>query len=66
MNYIEININDNNSNGEGIKMKKGDKVKTIYGRTETVMIADNIHIVTYESASRGSWYHPTKVFKTSK
>ncbi|MFH1684069.1 MAG: hypothetical protein ABIA67_04220 [Candidatus Margulisiibacteriota bacterium] len=44
-------------------MEKGDKVKTVYGKIETVMISEESRIVTYESAARLSWYHPAKVWK---
>jgi len=46
-------------------IKKGDKVKTVRGAVETVMFVDPIlpMVTTYESAARGTWYHPTKVFK---
>jgi len=27
------------------------------------MYADFIQVITYESAKKGSWYHPTKVFE---
>lgn len=42
-------------------MKRGDKVRTCYGSIETVMSADFCQVITYESARRNSWYHPTKV-----
>ncbi len=41
----------------------GDKVKTRYGKIETVMTATDSEITTYESARRLTWYHPTKVWK---
>ena len=47
-------------------MKKGDKVKTIYGQIETIMTASKSQVVTYESARRLSWYHPTKVWKVNR
>lgn len=45
------------------KLKAGDKVKTIYGKIETVMVADDIQVITYESARKLAWYHPTKVWE---
>lgn len=45
------------------KMEAGDKVKTIYGDVEEVMLVNDCQVVTYESARKSSWYHPTKVFK---
>ena len=42
-------------------MEKGSKVRTIYGKIETVCMADDTAIITYESAKTNSWYHPTKV-----
>ena len=44
-------------------MKRGDKVRTVYGAVETVMAVEESRVITYESARRGSWYHPTKVWK---
>lgn len=41
-------------------MKQGDKIKTIYGQTETVMKVEDRRIYTYEN--QNGWYHPTKVF----
>lgn len=43
-------------------METGDKVKTIYGKIETVMSVEEFRITTYESLQSNSWYHPTKVF----
>jgi hypothetical protein len=43
-------------------MKRNDMVKTVYGKIEKIMNADDIQVTTYESASVGNWYHPTKVF----
>jgi len=40
----------------------GNKVKTIYGNVETVMNVEKARIITFESFSKNSWYHPTKVF----
>jgi hypothetical protein len=37
-------------------MQIGDKIKTIYGNVEEA------RITTFESFSKNSWYHPTKVF----
>ena len=45
------------------KMKRGDKVRTVYGKIETVMSANDSQVITYESAKAGSWYHPTKVWR---
>ena len=42
-------------------MKQGDKVKTIYGKIETVKKVDGCAVYTYES--RLSHYHITKVWK---
>jgi len=50
---------NNNEN----RLNEGDKVRTIYGRIETVMYADDARVITYESSARLSWYHPTKVWK---
>lgn len=41
-------------------MKKGDKVRTIYGNIETVIQVVGCAVYTYESPL--SWYHITKVF----
>ena len=46
-------------------MKKGDKVKTIYGKIETVMKVEDCRVITYESARALSWWHPTKVWKVN-
>lgn len=43
-------------------VKEGDKVRTLYGNVETVMAVEECRIITYESARRLNWYHPTKVF----
>ncbi len=43
-------------------MNQGDKVKTIYGDIETVMRVEHLRVITYESASTNSWYHPSKVW----
>lgn len=43
-------------------MKRGDKVKTIYGDIETVLDADKYQVVTYESFLTGAGWHPTKVW----
>jgi len=45
-------------------MKKGEKVRTVYGKIETVMSANESQIITYESACALTWYHPTKVWRT--
>lgn len=44
-------------------MGNGDKVKTCYGKIETVMFADFCQVITYESARQNSWYHPSKVWR---
>lgn len=41
-------------------MKKGDKIRTIYGKTEMVMKVEDKRIFTYQNPT--GWYHPTKVF----
>jgi hypothetical protein len=41
-------------------MKANDKIK-IQNRIETVMYANESQIITYESAAKGNWYHPSKV-----
>ncbi|HSW38049.1 MAG TPA: hypothetical protein VLL97_00990 [Acidobacteriota bacterium] len=43
-------------------ISQGVKIKTIYGKTETVMAVEPVRIITYESARELAWYHPTKVF----
>lgn len=43
-------------------METGDKVKTIFGNIETVMMVEVSRATTFESACTNSWYHPTKVF----
>lgn len=43
-------------------MEIGDEIKTIYGDIEKVMVIESSRIITYESARRLYWYHPTKVF----
>jgi hypothetical protein len=43
-------------------MKEGEKIKTIYGNIETIMAIEDHRIITYESARKLTWYHPTKVF----
>ena len=47
-------------------MKKGMKVKTIFGKIETIMKVEQSRIITYESARKNQWYHPTKVFALSE
>lgn len=42
-------------------MKKGDKIGTIYGKTEMVMKVEDKRIFTYENLT--GWYHPAKVFQ---
>jgi len=51
-------------NNEGITMKTvrvGQRVRTIYGRIETVVRVEPLRIFTKESGYN-SWFHPTKVF----
>ena len=48
------------------KFKKGDKIVTIYGDTETVMCANGFMVSTYESSARNAWYHPSKIFHSTK
>ena len=43
-------------------MEIGDKIKTIFGNVEMVMSVEDVRITTFESFSKNSWYHPTKVF----
>lgn len=43
-------------------MEKDQKVITVYGQIETVLSVEPSRVVTYESARRLCWYHPTKVF----
>jgi|GEM_PF-5215291 len=43
-------------------MEIGDKVKTIFGNIETVMNVEGSRVITFESACKNSWYHPTKIF----
>jgi len=43
-------------------MEIGDKVKTICGKVETIMSAEEARITTFESFCKNSWDHPTKVF----
>lgn len=45
------------------EVKRGDKVKTIYGKIETVMSANDAQVMTYEGSRRNEWYHPSKVWK---
>lgn len=43
-------------------MKSGDQVKTIFGKTETIMtVIGDCQITTFESAKKGNWYHPSKL-----
>lgn len=43
--------------------KIGDKVKTIYGKIETICQIESIRIWTVESARQGNWYHWSKIWK---
>jgi hypothetical protein len=45
------------------EIKKNDKVKTIFGKIETVMSANGCQVITYESARQLNWYHIDKVWK---
>lgn len=53
-------------NGSEVKLVKGDKVKTVNGTIETVMVARDSEVITYESAARGNWFHPSKVWKVEE
>lgn len=44
-------------------MKAGQKVRTVDGNVETVMVVEEARIITFESSRRLAWYHPTKVAK---
>ena len=44
-------------------IKNGDRVRNPYGDVETVFKVEESRVVTYESARRNNWYHPSKVFK---
>ncbi len=46
-----------------MELKKGDTVKTVYGKIETVMKVEESRITTYESAAQLNWYHPSNVWK---
>jgi hypothetical protein len=37
------------------------KIRTPNGKIETVMKEEESRIITYESAARNKWYHPSKV-----
>lgn len=45
-------------------MKQGTKIKTRYGKLETVSEVRGCQVFTYENLN--GWYHITKVFKVSK
>ena len=47
-------------------MKKGETVKTAYGEIETVLSANDAQVITYQSAARNEWYHPSKVYTTQE
>ena len=47
-------------------IKKGDKVKTIYGNIETVVKADEVKVITQESQRENNWYHPSNVWQVQK
>ena len=42
-------------------MKANDRVRTVYGKIETVRMVTDTAVYTYENLL--SWYHPTKIFK---
>ncbi len=42
--------------------EQGQKVRTIFGKIEEVLSANEYMVKTYESARRGDHYHPTKVW----
>jgi hypothetical protein len=43
-------------------LKKGTKVKTLYGDIETVLsIPSDVQVITEESARKNAWYHPSKL-----
>jgi hypothetical protein len=44
-------------------MEKDQKVITVYGHVETILAVESCRVITYESARRLNWYHPTKVFR---
>ncbi len=45
------------------EINEGDKITTIYGKIETVLMVLGCQVVTYESAARNEWYHISKVFR---
>jgi hypothetical protein len=59
--YI-INMVKGGNEMANTKLSKGDKVKTVYGKIETVMVHNGCQVITYESARENAWYHPTKVW----
>ena len=61
--YTMYMVNETQTQENDMRLKKGDRVKTVYGKTETVMKVGESVIVTYESYRRLEWYHPTKVWK---
>ena len=44
------------------QFNQGDKVKTVYGKVETVMVQRGCEVITFESARENSHYHPSKVW----
>ena len=44
-------------------MEKDQKAITVYGQIETILAVEPCRVITYESARRLNWYHPTKVFR---
>jgi hypothetical protein len=61
MDKIVINKMANGKETEMKKFKKGDKVRTLYGKIETVLMAYGCQVFTYENTS--GWYHPSNVWK---
>ena len=47
-------------------MKAGNKVKTVYGKIETLILIDGCRVMTQESMARNTWYHITKVWPVEK
>jgi hypothetical protein len=45
-----------------MEIKVGDKVRTVYGRIETVLMVEEPCRVWTREYTRG-WYHPTKVVR---
>ena len=47
--------------GDEAELKRGDRVKDIYGKIGTVCSADDVMVRTYENFN--NWSHPSKVWK---